>query len=41
VGDTGLYGPEFGLVNTSLELPDKIKIVWGWTTAPVLGVYDE
>jgi hypothetical protein len=38
VGDTGLYGPGFGLVNTSLEIPNKIKIVWGWTTAEVLGV---
>jgi PKD repeat protein len=38
VGDTGHYGEEFGLVNTSLEVPNKILIKWGWTTAPVLGV---
>jgi PKD repeat protein len=38
IGDTGRYGPDFGLVNTSLALPDKIKILWGWATAPVLGV---
>ena len=41
VGDTGHYGPDFGLVNTSLALPTKIKILWGWATAPVLGVYEE
>jgi len=41
IGDTGRYGPDFGLVNTSLELPTKIKILWGWATAPVLGVYEE
>ena len=41
VGDTGHYGPDFGLVNTSLALPSKIKILWGWATAPVLGVYEE
>ena len=38
VGDTGHYGPDFGLVNTSLALPSKIKILWGWATAPVLGI---
>ena len=38
VGGTDYYGPEVGLANTSLELPNKIKILWGWTTAPVLGV---
>jgi PKD repeat protein len=40
VGDTEYYGPEVGLVNTSLDLPNKILIQWGWTTAPVLGVSD-
>jgi len=38
IGDTGHYGPDFGLVNTSLALPSKIKVLRGWTTAPVLGV---
>ncbi len=38
VGDTEPYGPEFGLYNTGLGLPNKILIVWGWATAPVLGV---
>ena len=38
VGGTDHYGPEIGLGSTSLELPNKIKILWGWTTAPVLGV---
>jgi PKD repeat protein len=38
VGDTESYGPGFGLYNTSLTLPNKILIKWGWTTAPLLGV---
>jgi PKD repeat protein len=38
VGDTGYYGEEFGLGSASLELPNKILINWGWTTAPLLGV---
>jgi hypothetical protein len=38
VGDTQFYGEEIGLGCTSLELPNKILIQWGWTTAPVLGV---
>jgi len=41
VGDTRLYGPDVGLINTSLVLPSKIRIIKGWATAPVLGVYDE
>jgi len=38
VGDTEFYGRETGLGCTSLEVPNKILIKWGWTTAPVLGV---
>ena len=38
VGDTDYYGPEIGLYNISLEVPKKINIKWGWTTAPLLGV---
>ena len=38
VGDTEFYGPEIGLGCTSLALPNKIKIKWGWTTAALLGV---
>jgi PKD repeat protein len=38
VGDTEHYGPEFGLYNAWLGLPNKILILWGWATAPVLGV---
>ena len=38
VGDTDFYGEDYGLGCTSLALPNKIKIKWGWTTAPLLGV---
>jgi len=38
VGNTEHYGPDVGLSSDSLVLPNKIKIKWGWTTAPVLGV---
>jgi hypothetical protein len=38
VGGTGLYGPDIGLTNTSLVPPNKIKILWGWRTAPLVGV---
>jgi len=38
VGDTEHYGEDFGLYNTWLGLPNKILILWGWATAPVLGV---
>jgi hypothetical protein len=39
VGNTEFYGPDVGLSSGSLELPNKIKIKWGWATAPVLGVF--
>jgi hypothetical protein len=38
VGDTGYFGPDYGLGCSSSEPPNKILIKWGWTTAPVLGV---
>ena len=38
VGDTGHYGENYGLGSTSLILPNKILLKWGWTTAAVLGV---
>jgi hypothetical protein len=38
VGDTDYYGEDYGLGNASLALPSKIKILWGWATAPVLGI---
>ncbi len=38
VGDTEFFGEDIGLGCTSLILPNKILIKWGWSTAPVLGV---
>ena len=39
VGDTDCYGPDFGLFQEPpIELPNKVNIKWGWTTAPLLGV---
>jgi hypothetical protein len=38
VGDTDHYGEDFGLFQEEpIELPNKILIKWGWTTAPLLG----
>jgi len=39
VGDTDFYGPAVGLHSIYPVIPIKIKILWGWATAPVLGVY--
>ena len=38
VGNTEHYGSNVGLSSGSLDLPNKIRIKWGWATVPVLGV---
>ena len=40
VGDTDFYGPDVGLRSVYPSVPTKIKIVYGWTTAPLLSVSD-
>jgi hypothetical protein len=38
MGGMDNYHEDVGLDNTSLALPNEIRILWGWMKAPVLGV---